>query len=115
MDYITWYGFRGQVRLAKEAGVTETAVSRVVNGKTRPTYRVIKGITEAFERQLGRHIDPRDLFSLDRTYPTATVRELLGPRLKYFTGKSNDPSIGAHTIQPKKLAGNPAEHTQKDK
>jgi len=58
------YWFNGpQRRLAREAGVSEKAVSCLLRGKTgNPTWRTVRRVTAAPERRLGVRLDPRDVF-----------------------------------------------------
>jgi DNA-binding XRE family transcriptional regulator len=66
----TRYAFSGQARLAADAGVSRSTISRLVNGRTSPSFALVQAVTRALERDLGRRLDPRELFSPDGTYPT---------------------------------------------
>ncbi len=55
------FAFKGVSRLALEAGVSPSSVSRLINGKMNPSFLMVARLTEALERQLGFRIDPRDL------------------------------------------------------
>ena len=68
--HIPKLSIRGQARLAAEVGVSRSTVSRLVNGKINPSYRLARGVTDALERFLGRPLDMRDVFSTDGTYLT---------------------------------------------
>jgi len=70
--HIPKLSIRGQARLAAEVGVSRSTVSRLVNGKINPSYRLARGVTDALERFLGRPLDMRDVFSTDGTYLTAS-------------------------------------------
>lgn len=74
------YSFRPQARLAKDAGVCPSTVSRFLSGESNPSFALVMAITRALEEQLGRRVDPRELVSMDGTYPTASVCELCGCR-----------------------------------
>lgn len=80
MDHIPIYSFQGRARLAADAGVSRAAISRLVAGKTSPSFAVTVAITAALERRLGRRLDPRELVSFDGRYPTASVCDLCGCR-----------------------------------
>jgi transcriptional regulator with XRE-family HTH domain len=75
--HTSWYAFRGTTRLAADAGVSHTTISRIIDGKSNPTFAVMSAITGALENRLNRRLDPRELVSLDGTYPTPTVCELM--------------------------------------
>lgn len=55
------FAFKGVSRLAREAGVSPSSVSRLVNGKGNPSFLMVVRLTEALERTFGYSIDPRDL------------------------------------------------------
>ena len=53
----------GQVRFARDAGVSESTFSRIVRGQARnPRYRDICRINALFEKKLSRKLDPRELY-----------------------------------------------------
>jgi predicted transcriptional regulator len=57
------YWFHGeQKKLSRDAGVTESTLSRTINGKTNPRYGDVCRITEALERKLKRRTDPREIY-----------------------------------------------------
>lgn len=80
MAHTTRYAFQGETRLAHDAGVSKSAVCRLLSGKSSPSFALVSAITRALEKQLGRPLDPRDLISLDGSYPTASACELAGCR-----------------------------------
>lgn len=68
--HIPRLSIRGQARLAAEVGVSRSTISRLVNGRINPSYRLARGVTSALERLLGRPLDMRDVFTTDGTYLT---------------------------------------------
>lgn len=80
MAHTTRYAFQGETRLANDAGVSKSAVSRLLTGQSSPSFALVVALTKALENRLGRPLDPRDLISLDGSYPTATACELAGCR-----------------------------------
>lgn len=78
MEHITHYYFQGQARLAADAGVSRSALSRLIAGKTAPSFAVAVAVTAALEKRLGRTLDPRELVSFDGRFPTASVCALCG-------------------------------------
>jgi transcriptional regulator with XRE-family HTH domain len=77
LEHIPIYSFEGQARLAKDAGIARSSMSRLIKGNTAPSYRLICAVTAAIERRLGRRIDPRDLVTDEATFPTPFVCSLM--------------------------------------
>lgn len=80
MAHTTRYAFKGEARLALDAGVSKSAVSRLVNGLSSPSFAVVSAIAHALEKRLGRSLDPRELVSFDGNYPTLSACALCGCR-----------------------------------
>lgn len=78
--HIPWYGFRMQARLARDAGVSASALSRLLRGRVQPSLPVCWRITQALARRLGHPLDLSEVFSRDGTYPTPSVCALVGCR-----------------------------------
>jgi transcriptional regulator with XRE-family HTH domain len=78
LEHIQAYYFEGPSKLAADANVSRSALSRLVHGKSSPSYAVVCKVTAAIEKRLGRRIDPRDLVSIDGEHPTTSVCELCG-------------------------------------
>ncbi len=78
MAHTTRYAFKGGTRLAADAGVSKSAVCRLLNGQSSPSFALVLAVTKALEKHLRRPLDPRDLISLDGHYPTATACQLAG-------------------------------------
>ena len=57
------YAFKGVTRLASDARVSASSVSRLINGKINPSFLLVARIAKALEVQLGHPVDPRDLVS----------------------------------------------------
>lgn len=77
MIHIPWYSIRGISRLAFDAKVSRSAVCRIVHGQPVRSYAIVVGITRAIEMRLHRHLDPRELFTIDGTYLTPSTCRLL--------------------------------------
>lgn len=57
------YWFHGpQQKLARDAGVTPSTVSRILRGATNPRYEDICKIVAVLEQKLNRRIDPREVY-----------------------------------------------------
>ncbi len=78
IQHIDPYFFRGVTKLAREAGVSHSAISRICSGKSGASYPVVCAIAEVLERHLGKRIDPREIVSFNGTYPTESVCDLCG-------------------------------------
>ena len=76
MEHIQDYYFEGASHLAKDAGISRAALSRLINGRSSPSYALVCALTKAIEKKVGHHIDPRDLISLDRDYLTPSLCEV---------------------------------------
>jgi transcriptional regulator with XRE-family HTH domain len=72
------YGSKGPGRLAKDAGVSRSTVTRFLKGESTPSVYMVLALLNALEGQLGREVDLRELISLDGTYPTPSVCDLMG-------------------------------------
>lgn len=70
------YAFMPQARLARDAGVSKSAVSRLVLRQCVPSYPTVAKVAAALERELGRPVDPRDVVSLTPVYSTPTACDL---------------------------------------
>jgi transcriptional regulator with XRE-family HTH domain len=80
MAHTSRYSIRGQARLAEDARVSRSTVCRFLSGEANPSFALVMAITQALETRLGRPVDPRELVSMDGTFPTASVCELCGCR-----------------------------------
>lgn len=78
MAHLDRYAFKGVGRLAKDAGVSASAVSRLINGKINPSFLMVARITAAIEERLGRRIDPRDLVAESGIFLTRHACDLVG-------------------------------------
>lgn len=83
MAHTSRYAFKGESRLANDAGVSKSAVCRLLNGQSSPSFALVSALTHALEPHLqrglqGKRLDPHELISLDGTYPTASACELAG-------------------------------------
>jgi DNA-binding XRE family transcriptional regulator len=78
LQHTTRFAFKCQARLADAAGVSESCISRLIRGEYLPSFTTLMKVIEALERETGKPLAPRELISLDGTYPTASVCELVG-------------------------------------
>ncbi len=75
-----WYAFKGEARLAHDSRISKAGLSRIINGQSAPSFRVLCKIIAALEKEVGRPIDPREIVSFTGTYPTPSVCDLVGCR-----------------------------------
>jgi len=100
IEHIPWYGFRTQVRLADDSHVSEACISRLLRGECQPSLMVALQVTQAIERRLQRPLGVTELFSLDGSFPTASVCQLVGcsnclPECCYDEGDNLKPECEA--------------------
>ena len=72
------YAFRGQARLATDAGVTRATISRLLSGKRLPSFDLVLTVVSLLERGIGRPLPIGELFSFDGAFPTPSVCDLVG-------------------------------------
>ena len=78
MAHTTRYAFRGQSRLARDAGISKSAISRLVTGQSSPLFITVTRMATALEKVIGKRIDPRELITEDNAYPTRTICQFVG-------------------------------------
>lgn len=79
MQHSKRYAFRPQARLSRDSRVSASSVSKILSGKSQPSYRSAVRLTAALERAFGISIDPRELVTVPGVpYPTASLCELVG-------------------------------------
>ena len=78
MAHTSRYAFKSESRLAADAGISKSALNRLINGLSSPSFASVCAIIRALEAQIGRPIDPRELITFDGHYPTSSVCELVG-------------------------------------
>lgn len=78
MAHINRYQFNGVSRLAKDIGVADSTISRLLHGKINPSYILVERITAALEREVGHPIHPRDIFSEFGRFLTKYACDVMG-------------------------------------
>jgi len=78
MAHSNRYAFDGASRLARDVGVTPSAISRILSGQRHPSFALMMAITETLEKEMGRTLDPRELMTFSGVYPTPSVCDLCG-------------------------------------
>ncbi len=120
MAHTNRYAFKGESRLASDAKVSKSAVNRLLNGQSSPSFALVSAITLALEPHLqgrlkSKRLDPHELISLDGSYPTASACELAGckgclPSEAY--DKNNQIKLEYKDMQPGQWSVSPS--AQKD-
>lgn len=100
LDAILWhvarYQFRGTSRLAQDAGVAKSAVSRLRRGQGHPDYILLYRVAEAIGRQIGRPLDLREIaVEHGREFPTPFVCSIFGCRCLPSWAYHEDGSLDA--------------------
>lgn len=72
------FAFRGVSRLAREAGVSPSSVSRLINGRMNPSFLMVARLAKALEKQFGFRIDPGDLVAENGLFITPYVCQVVG-------------------------------------
>lgn len=72
------YAFHGVSRLAADARLDSSTVSRLLNSKRNPCFVTVARIASALEKHLGYRIDPRDLVAEGGAFLTRHVCDLVG-------------------------------------
>lgn len=80
ISHTSRYGFKGVGRLARDAGVSPSTLSKIMNGKINPSFMMVARIAGAIERELGRKIDLRDIFAEHGEFPTRYTCDLAACR-----------------------------------
>lgn len=88
MAHVDPYWSGGISRLARDVGVSKSAISRLVSGQANPSFVLVWKIARALEKRLGKPIDVCELVSLDGTYPTQSVCALCDCRGCQVSGTS---------------------------
>ncbi len=78
MEHSSRYAFMGEARLAKDCGVSDAAICRLLVGYSSPSFAMLCKLTAAFEKEFKKSIDPRELAAIDGQFPTASVCEIVG-------------------------------------
>lgn len=78
MAHTTRYAFKGEARLAADARVARSTISRLVTGQSNPSFALVTAVSQALSHHLSRRIDPHEFISFDGLYPTPSVCQLVG-------------------------------------
>ncbi|MBA3724869.1 MAG: helix-turn-helix transcriptional regulator [Armatimonadetes bacterium] len=80
MAHVPSYSCKGPSRLAAATGVSLSAVSRLIHGRTIPTASVLTRVVTVLELALGRRLPLDEVISLTGKYPTRNICKLVGCR-----------------------------------
>lgn len=91
MVHVSRYSFQGRARLAADAGLSRSTISRMINGQTSPSHALVQAVTDALSVHLKKPLVPHDLFSRDGSY-----HERSGCRLSGCTGCLPEAAFDGH-------------------
>ncbi|MBS1722970.1 MAG: helix-turn-helix transcriptional regulator [Armatimonadetes bacterium] len=98
------FAFRGSSRLAFDAGVNPSTLSRILYGEINPSFALVARLTGALEKEFGLRFDPRDLVAENGEFLTPFTCDLVGcPGC--LPDKSHD---GSNVITPEFRSVKPA-------
>lgn len=78
MEHHNRFMFKGVSKLALDAGVSPSSVSRLINGKMNPSHQMVQRLRKALERAYGFRIDPGDLIAEEGRFVTKFVCDVVG-------------------------------------
>jgi transcriptional regulator with XRE-family HTH domain len=67
-------------RLAADSGVAKSTISHLLHGRTNPLYSTAARVVKCLEHELHHHLECREVYSEDGSYPTRYVCALVGCR-----------------------------------
>ncbi|MBB6050732.1 helix-turn-helix domain-containing protein [Armatimonas rosea] len=73
MAHTRRYAFRGLPNLARDAGISRSALYRLVQEETCPTLDQVLRLVRALSKALGKPLDTDEVFCIGGSYPTASV------------------------------------------
>ncbi len=76
MMHTSRYAFLSTSRLAQDAGISCSAITRLLRGRSSPRYTTLAKLVKCLEQALDHPLDVREVFSSDGAYPTASVCDL---------------------------------------
>ena len=63
ITHVPRYSGRVRMRLSADSGVPKTTLRRLLKGHCNPSFLIVCRVISAIERQTGKRLDPRELFS----------------------------------------------------
>ena len=77
--HVPRYQIKTVSRLAKDAKVAKSAVSRLMRGEGEPSYMLVSRIADAISKEIGMPLDHREIaVPADAEYPTTCPCRLFG-------------------------------------
>ena len=104
MAHSVRYSGRGISRLAADASISRSALSRLLNSSSDPSFLLVARVTDALEAELGIRLDPRDLIAESGRFPTRFTCDLVGCRClpEAATDEFGDIKHSFHGVEPGK-------------
>ncbi len=76
MIHVPYYACDGSPRLALDASVDRSTVTRLKRSALNPSFAMVARLTAAIEKRVGCRIDPRDLFAENGQFLTPHICDL---------------------------------------
>ena len=80
LSHVPFYSIEGPARLAYDAGVSRSTISRLLSGKLNPSFRLVQSVVDAVSQRIGTPLDAREMFTSTGEYPTRSACVLMGCR-----------------------------------
>ncbi len=77
MAHLDRYSFYATTRLAEDARVNPSTISRILNNQLNPSFALVARITAAIESEFGIQIDPRNLVAENGDFLTPFTCDLM--------------------------------------
>jgi transcriptional regulator with XRE-family HTH domain len=109
MVHVDGYDTKGVARLALDAGVSRSEVSRLMRGITNPSYVIVERIHKAIERKARRRISIKEIVSERGNYKTVYVCDLMkckGCLPAYAFNRENERLEEFKHLKPGRWTGN---------
>jgi hypothetical protein len=79
--------------LVCETGLPRVTLDRIIDGSVCPDFLSVAMITDALERRIGMHLDPREIVAFDGEFLTPGLDELLGATKRDAARKAHQASV----------------------
>ncbi len=76
MIHVPFYSCNGSPRLALDAGVDRSTITRLLRSALNPSFALVARLTAEIEEKAGCHIDPRNLFAENGRFLTPHICDL---------------------------------------
>jgi Helix-turn-helix. len=74
--HVPYYSIQGPARLAADVGCSRSTVTRLLSGRSRPSFRVAQAVADALTQRSGAPVSARDVFSPDGTFAESACHKM---------------------------------------